>query len=68
MWSYRLVAPYTFERQEISEPSPESLADGQVLLDFLAAHPDGRDGDQQVRENVREAVIANLERLTPATA
>ncbi|GAT04638.1 zinc-binding dehydrogenase [Mycolicibacterium fortuitum] len=43
MWSYRLVAPYTFERQEISEPSPESLADGQVLLDFLAAGICGSD-------------------------
>ncbi len=43
MWSYRLVAPYTFERQEVSEPSPESLADGQVLLDFLAAGICGSD-------------------------
>ncbi|MFV8175994.1 zinc-binding dehydrogenase [Mycolicibacterium peregrinum] len=43
MWSYRLVAPYTFERQEVSEPSPESLTDGQVLLDFLAAGICGSD-------------------------
>ncbi|MEW2480802.1 zinc-binding dehydrogenase [Mycobacterium sp. NPDC049093] len=43
MWSYRLVAPYTFERQEVSEPSAESLADGQVLLDFLAAGICGSD-------------------------
>ncbi|MGV0782660.1 zinc-binding dehydrogenase [Mycolicibacterium sp. XJ775] len=43
MWSYRLVAPFTFERQEVSEPSPESLADGQVLLDFLAAGICGSD-------------------------
>ncbi|MUL80450.1 MULTISPECIES: zinc-binding dehydrogenase [unclassified Mycolicibacterium] len=43
MWSYRLVAPYTFERHEVSEPSPESLADGQVLLEFLAAGICGSD-------------------------
>lgn len=43
MWSYRLVAPFTFERQEVSEPSTESLADGQVLLDFLAAGICGSD-------------------------
>ncbi|OBB15769.1 alcohol dehydrogenase [Mycolicibacterium setense] len=43
MWSYRLVAPYTFERSEVSEPSPESLTDGQVLLDFLAAGICGSD-------------------------
>ncbi|MDH6197352.1 L-iditol 2-dehydrogenase [Mycobacterium frederiksbergense] len=43
MWSYRLVAPYTFERNEVSEPSPESLDDGQVLLDFLAAGICGSD-------------------------
>ncbi|CQD24920.1 oxidoreductase, zinc-binding dehydrogenase [Mycolicibacterium conceptionense] len=43
MWAYRLVAPYTFERQEVSEPSPESLTEGQVLLDFLAAGICGSD-------------------------
>ncbi|CRZ15039.1 zinc-binding dehydrogenase [Mycolicibacterium neworleansense] len=43
MWSYRLVAPYTFERQDVSEPSPESLTEGQVLLDFLAAGICGSD-------------------------
>lgn len=43
MWSYRLIAPYTFERQEVSEPSPESLTDGQVLLDFLSAGICGSD-------------------------
>lgn len=43
MWSYRLVAPYTFERQEISEPAPESLSDGQVLVNFLAAGICGSD-------------------------
>jgi L-iditol 2-dehydrogenase len=43
MWSYRLVAPYTFERTEIPEPSPASLDDGQVLLRFLAAGICGSD-------------------------
>ena len=43
MWSYRLVAPYTFERIELPEPSPESLSDGQVLLQFLAAGVCGSD-------------------------
>ncbi|MGV0813848.1 zinc-binding dehydrogenase [Mycolicibacterium boenickei] len=43
MWSYRLIAPYTFEQNEVSEPSPESLVDGQVLLDFLAAGICGSD-------------------------
>ena len=43
MWSYRLVAPYTFERTELPEPSPESLGDGQVLLRFLAAGICGSD-------------------------
>jgi L-iditol 2-dehydrogenase len=43
VWSYRLVAPYTFERLELPEPSAESLADGQVLLRFLAAGVCGSD-------------------------
>ena len=43
MWSYRLVAPYTFERTEAVEPAPEALADGQVLLRFLAAGICGSD-------------------------
>ena len=43
MWSYRLVAPYTFERTERPAPSPESLTDGQVLLQFLAAGVCGSD-------------------------
>jgi len=38
-----LVAPYTFERTEVAEPSPESLADGHVLLRFLAAGICGSD-------------------------
>lgn len=43
MWSYRLVAPYTFERQDIAELSPESLGDRQVLLRFRAAGVCGSD-------------------------
>lgn len=43
MWSYRLVAPYTFERTELPEKSPESLRDGEVLLGFLAAGICGSD-------------------------
>ena len=43
MWSYRLVAPYTFERSEVPEPSPEALAEGHVLLKFLAAGICGSD-------------------------
>ena len=43
MWSYRLVAPYTFERADVSETSPDSLAEGQVLLRFRAAGVCGSD-------------------------
>lgn len=43
MWSYRLVKPYTFERTEVDQRSPESLNDGQVLLRFLAAGVCGSD-------------------------
>jgi threonine dehydrogenase-like Zn-dependent dehydrogenase len=43
MWSYHLVAPYTFERIELPETPAESLADGQVLLTFLAAGICGSD-------------------------
>lgn len=43
MWSYRLVAPYTFERTKLPETSPESLAEGQVLLRFRAAGVCGSD-------------------------
>lgn len=43
MWSYRLVAPYTFERTEVPQHSPESLAENQVLLRFLAAGICGSD-------------------------
>jgi len=43
MWCYRLVAPYTFERLSVPEPAPDALADGQVLLKFLAAGICGSD-------------------------
>lgn len=43
MWSYRIVAPYAFERTTIADKTPESLADGQVLLRFLAAGVCGSD-------------------------
>lgn len=43
MWSYRLIAPYTFQRTDIPETSPESLADRQVLLRFRAAGVCGSD-------------------------
>ena len=43
MWSHRLVAPYTFEATELPETSPETLAAGQVLLDFSAAGVCGSD-------------------------
>lgn len=43
MWSYRLIAPYLFERTTIADATPESLTDGQVLLRFLAAGVCGSD-------------------------
>ena len=43
MWSYRIVAPYLFERTSIPDRTPECLADGQVLLRFLAAGVCGSD-------------------------
>lgn len=43
MWSYRLIAPYLFERTTIADTAPESLTDGQVLLRFLAAGVCGSD-------------------------
>ena len=43
MWSYRIIAPYQFERTSIAEKTPDSLADGQVLLRFLAAGVCGSD-------------------------
>ncbi|MDA2893098.1 zinc-binding dehydrogenase [Mycolicibacterium sp. BiH015] len=43
MWSYRLIAPYTFAKSDVLPRSPESLGDGQVLLRFLAAGICGSD-------------------------
>jgi threonine dehydrogenase-like Zn-dependent dehydrogenase len=43
MWSYRIVAPYQFERTSIDEKTPDCLADGHVLLQFLAAGVCGSD-------------------------
>ncbi|KKC04646.1 zinc-binding dehydrogenase [Mycobacterium nebraskense] len=43
MWSYRIVAPYLFERTTIADKTPEFLADGQVLLRFTAAGVCGSD-------------------------
>jgi L-iditol 2-dehydrogenase len=43
MWSYRIVAPYRFERTSIAEKTPDGLADGQVLLQLLAAGVCGSD-------------------------
>ncbi len=43
MWSYRLVAPYTFERSDIPEKTGDSLDDGQVLVRFMAAGVCGSD-------------------------
>jgi L-iditol 2-dehydrogenase len=43
MWSYQLVAPYLFERTTVPEYSSERLAQGQVLLRFLAAGICGSD-------------------------
>ncbi len=43
MWSYRIIAPYLFERTSIPDKTPECLADGQVLLRFMAAGVCGSD-------------------------
>jgi len=43
MWSYRIVAPYVFERTSIPDKTPEDLTEGQVLLRFLAAGVCGSD-------------------------
>jgi L-iditol 2-dehydrogenase len=43
VWSYRIVAPYSIQRTSIPDRTPESLADGQVLLRFLAAGVCGSD-------------------------
>lgn len=43
MWSYRIIAPYLFERTTIDDKTPGSLTDGQVLLRFSAAGVCGSD-------------------------
>ncbi|OBI88338.1 zinc-binding dehydrogenase [Mycobacterium asiaticum] len=43
MWSYRIVAPYLFERHSIPDKTPQCLTDGQVLLKFQAAGICGSD-------------------------
>lgn len=43
MWSYRIIAPYLFERTTIDDKTPEGLADAQVLLRFSAAGVCGSD-------------------------
>ncbi|ORA78012.1 zinc-binding dehydrogenase [Mycobacterium malmoense] len=43
MWSYRIVAPYLFERASIPDNTPDRLTDGQVLLRFSAAGVCGSD-------------------------
>jgi L-iditol 2-dehydrogenase len=43
VWSYRIIAPYLFERTSIADRTADSLADGQVLLRFLAAGLCGSD-------------------------
>jgi len=43
VWSYRIIAPYVFERTTIPDKTPECLTDGQVLLRFLAAGVCGSD-------------------------
>lgn len=43
MWSYRIIAPYSFERTQVADKTPECLADGQVLLRFMAAGVCGSD-------------------------
>ncbi|MEZ0342802.1 zinc-binding dehydrogenase [Mycobacterium sp. pV006] len=43
MWSYRLVAPYTFIETVAEQPVPENLGDGQVLLRMTAAGICGSD-------------------------
>ncbi|MDT5008641.1 MAG: L-iditol 2-dehydrogenase [Mycobacterium sp.] len=43
MWSYRLVAPYTFERTSLPDKTAGDVGDGQVLLRFIAAGVCGSD-------------------------
>lgn len=43
MWSYRIIAPYQFERTSIADKTADDLSDGQVLLRFSAAGVCGSD-------------------------
>ncbi|OBK14134.1 zinc-binding dehydrogenase [Mycobacterium asiaticum] len=43
MWSYRIIAPYLFERTAIADKTADSLVDRQVLLRFQAAGICGSD-------------------------
>ncbi|TDH56446.1 alcohol dehydrogenase [Mycobacterium eburneum] len=43
MWSYRVVAPYQFERTTLTDTTADQLQDRQVLLRFLAAGVCGSD-------------------------
>jgi L-iditol 2-dehydrogenase len=43
VWSYRIVAPYVLQRTSIPDNTAADLADGQVLLRFLAAGVCGSD-------------------------
>jgi threonine dehydrogenase-like Zn-dependent dehydrogenase len=43
VWAYRLVAPYTFERTDIPDNTPDDLGDRQVLIRFAAAGVCGSD-------------------------
>ncbi|HTY27465.1 MAG TPA: zinc-binding dehydrogenase [Mycobacterium sp.] len=43
MWCYRLVAPYTFEKVTLPDPTGDGLRDGQVLVRFGAAGICGSD-------------------------
>jgi len=43
VWSYRIVAPYQFEKTSIPEKTPEQLGDRQVLLRLLVAGVCGSD-------------------------
>ncbi len=37
-----------------------------ALLDFLAGQPDGQCDDVRLSDSVRDAILSNLARLTPA--
>jgi threonine dehydrogenase-like Zn-dependent dehydrogenase len=43
MWSYRLEGPLSLVRHDIAKPDPDGLAEGQVLLHFVAGGICGSD-------------------------